>query len=207
MPRRRPPPGEVAASEPLPVGAGMLAAQPADDPVPDIGAQVAEGGLGHPVSEVVGPAPQHRVEPAQQFVERFVATLAAQGLHRGHDLPKRDLGRIGIDEVLGRASLPVTPDAPGEEDEALVDVGDGGLGLRQAQPDGGQDRCCFAPQHLGVGPVAVDDRGTVACVQLNVFGRSNLVGRRKQQRRQPGSHGPRQHSIEHPFVTQGTVRR
>lgn len=31
------------------------------------------------MAEVVGPASQHRVDPAQQFGERFVATLAVVG--------------------------------------------------------------------------------------------------------------------------------
>jgi hypothetical protein len=61
---RRPPPRKGAPAELLPIGPAVLVAEPADDPAPDEGAQVAKGRLRHPVPEVGGPAPEHRVDRA-----------------------------------------------------------------------------------------------------------------------------------------------
>jgi hypothetical protein len=45
----------------------------------------------------------------------------------------------------------VALDAPAEEADALVDVADARLGLRQAQAHGGQHHCDLARERLGVG--------------------------------------------------------
>ena len=68
----RPPPRQVAASEPLPVGVGMLAAQPVDDPCPGVGASLAEGALGHPRGGSSWSSPAARVEPAQKSGQRMM---------------------------------------------------------------------------------------------------------------------------------------
>jgi hypothetical protein len=44
------------------------------------------------------------------------------------------------------ASLPVALDAPAEEVEALIDMGDQGLVRRQAQAHRGQDICDLLPE-------------------------------------------------------------
>ena len=64
-----PPVGQVVPSQPPSVGTAMLAAQPADHPQPGELVQVGEGVLGHAVAEVVGPAPQHPVQAAQEAGE------------------------------------------------------------------------------------------------------------------------------------------
>ena len=59
--------------------------------------------------------------------------------------------RIGVDVEPVGAPLTVTLDAPPEEIEALVDVGDQGLLRRQAQAYRGQDPRDLLPQGFGVG--------------------------------------------------------
>jgi hypothetical protein len=51
-----PPVGQVAPSQPLPVGPAMLATKPSDHAQPRELVHVSEGRLGHAVPEVVGPA-------------------------------------------------------------------------------------------------------------------------------------------------------
>ena len=58
--------GPVSSPEGLPPRLAMFVPQPSDDPVPRVVAQVSESGLGHRVTEVGRPAPQHRIELAQQ---------------------------------------------------------------------------------------------------------------------------------------------
>jgi hypothetical protein len=55
----------------------------------------------------------------------------------------------------------VTLDAPAEEIKALVDVGDQGLLLRQAQAHRGQDPCDLLPEGFGVGLGAVHHQAPV----------------------------------------------
>ena len=124
------------------------------DRLPRVVAQVAEGRGGHPGPEVGAPAPQHRVEPEQQGSSGwFVSTCSAHVLTLAIDGPQGLLGRVGVDVVPVGASFAVTLDAPPEEVEALVDVGDQGLLRRQAQTHRGQDRRDLLPQRLGVRPV------------------------------------------------------
>src|SRR5215813_709377 len=124
----------VAAAQFLPGDPAVFAAQPSDHPVPCVGAQVLEGGLGHPGLEVGAPAPQHPVELDEQDIKRQArAGSAGPRLDLAHDGLDGLAGWIGVDVVPVRAPLPVTLDVPAEEVEALVDVGDQGLFLRQAQ--------------------------------------------------------------------------
>src|SRR5829696_3971062 len=115
----RPPPREVAPFQPAPVRLGVFAAQPAGNPPPCVGAQVAEGASGHPAAEVGTPAAQHRVEPVEQLAERLVVATAGDRLDLRLDRRKRRLGGVGVD-VAAAVRGPVTLDAPAEELDALV---------------------------------------------------------------------------------------
>ena len=76
--------------------------------------------------EVGAPAPQHRVEPGEELVERLLMAGRGDLLHLRRHAQERALGRVGVHRgpaVTSQAAL----DPPAEEVEALVDVGDGGL--------------------------------------------------------------------------------
>ena len=55
--------------------------QPADDPPEGEEVDVAEGAFAHPVTEVVAPSPQHRVQPAEQVCKRSMLRSASQRPH------------------------------------------------------------------------------------------------------------------------------
>src|SRR5215468_11020009 len=97
----------VAAAEFLPVHLAVFAADPGDDPLPGVGAQVLERRERHAGPEVGGPAPQHPVELVQQGSQRQVGVLAADRLDLGHDGLNGLAGRVGVDVVLPRAPLAV----------------------------------------------------------------------------------------------------
>jgi hypothetical protein len=69
---------EEAAGQGVPVQPGVPFAEPARDPPEGVVIEVAEGPRGHTVAEIVAPAPQNRVEPAQQVCERSVFGSAGQ---------------------------------------------------------------------------------------------------------------------------------
>ena len=75
-----PPPGEVAADD-----GGMFNevsfAEPADDPREGEVVDVVEGARGRAVTEVVVPAPQRQVQPAQQVCKRSTSCSASQQPH------------------------------------------------------------------------------------------------------------------------------
>ena len=87
-------------------------------------------------------------------------TCPAQRLDLRRDGPQGLLGGVGVDVVPVGASLAVALDAPAEEVEALVDVGDQSLLRRQAQAHRGQDPGDLLPQGFGVAPGAVTPSGT-----------------------------------------------
>jgi len=59
-----------------PIQPDVAFANPTDDPPKDIVVEIVEGLCGHAVAEIVAPAPQYRIKPAQQLGESSV-TLAA----------------------------------------------------------------------------------------------------------------------------------
>jgi hypothetical protein len=73
----------------------------------------------------------------------------------------RLLGRIGVDVVHVRASLAVTLDTPAEKVEAVINMGDQSLLLRQAQSHRGQDLRDLLPPGFGVFLGALDDQAPV----------------------------------------------
>src|SRR6266581_3422413 len=111
----------VTASEVPPGTARMLA------PLPQEGPQVAKRRIRAAVLEVVGPAPQHRIELLQQDLQRLVQVLPAPRLDLGHDGVQRLLGRVHVDVVLAGSPFPMTLDTPAEEIQPLIDVGHQGL--------------------------------------------------------------------------------
>src|SRR5665647_3440497 len=111
----------------------LLVAEPADHPMPKKSTQVTEGRLGDPMAEVVGPPSQYRVEPVDEGGERLVRRPLRRSLNLGLHWGQCGLGGIGVHVVLRRASLLVPLDTESEEVEALVDVDDPRLLLRQAQ--------------------------------------------------------------------------
>ena len=115
-----------------------------------VNAEVAEGRLGHPVPEVGGPAPQHRIELAQQDRERLV--VSRRVIARTLALTSRQApsSTARCRRRACRASLPVPLDAEPEEVEALVDVADPRLRLRQAQAHRRQYRRDLFSQGFGV---------------------------------------------------------
>jgi hypothetical protein len=149
-----PPAWQPAATYAPPAGAWVLAAQPADHPPPAERVQVGERLAGGPVPEIVGPAAQHPVQPVQHDRQRLVGGLSGDRPHLRLDGRKGLAGRVGVDVVPRAASLLVALDAPAEEVEALLDVTDGGLLLRQPQPHRGQHRRDLLTQRLGVLPGA-----------------------------------------------------
>src|SRR5215813_11277826 len=136
------PPSAVAVAplDGLPCDPAVFAPRPPYDPVPGIAGQVSEGGGGHAGPEVRAPASQRRVELADEGLERLVDAAPADRLHFHRHGLDGFAGRVGVDVVPAGASLAVALDAPAEEVEALIDVGDLRLLRRQAQAHRGQDR-------------------------------------------------------------------
>src|SRR5207247_527781 len=130
--------GAVAAADSLQRDPAVLAPCPSLDPVPGEFGQAGEGDGGHSGLEVRAPAPQRRVELADEGLERLVDVAPADRLHLDRYRLDGFAGRIGVDVIPAGASLAVALDAPAEEVEALVDVGDLRLLRRQAQAHRGQ---------------------------------------------------------------------
>ena len=99
--------------------------EPADDPPEGEVIDVVEGPGRHAVTEVVAPAPQYRVQPAQQVFERSMLCSAGQQSGLPDDRSQRLLRRVGVDRLLAGPASPVAAlDTPPQEVEALVDVAD-----------------------------------------------------------------------------------
>jgi hypothetical protein len=131
------PTGKEAPDQGVHVQPDVSIAQPAHDPPEGVVIEVAEGARGHAVAEVVAPAPQHRVEPAQQVCERSVFRSAGQGPHLVDDRRERLLRRVGVDRGLPASASPGSAlDVPAEEVEPLIDVADPALLDRQRRPIG-----------------------------------------------------------------------
>src|SRR5262249_3861410 len=126
---RRPGPLLETTANPLPVAPVVLSREPAHHPAPDKSAQVGEGRLGYPVPEVVGPAPQQRIEAMQQELQGLVQRLLTDGPDPGLHRRQRALARVGVHVPLGRASLLLPPDAEAKEVEALIDVSNPVFGI------------------------------------------------------------------------------
>jgi hypothetical protein len=78
-------------------------------PRPRVAAEIGKGRVGHPGSEVSTPAPQHRVEPEEQGIQRLIrADLSAQRLDLPGDGVERLLRWVGVDVVPVAASFTVT---------------------------------------------------------------------------------------------------
>ena len=77
------PPWEVAASQRAPVRLGVLVAQPADHAPERVVVEVAERARADAVAEVGAPAPQYRVEPVEELVERVVVAAPGDRFHLG----------------------------------------------------------------------------------------------------------------------------
>jgi len=116
---------EVPAPEAFPSDPAVFPLQPLDHlPPRDVG-EVAKCLAGYTRPEVRAPSSQDPVEMDQQDVQRLVRVhVPARGLDLGRDGTQCLLGRVGVDVSLAGSSLSVALDAPAEEVEALVDVGD-----------------------------------------------------------------------------------
>ena len=79
-----------------------------------------------------------------------MCALPEDRLDLGHDRGERLSRWPDVDGLLVRSWFGLPLDAEAQEVEALVDVGDRGLFLREAQPHGGQQLCHLVPQRLGM---------------------------------------------------------
>ena len=140
----------------------MFAPYPFHDLAPGVGAQVLERGAGHAGPKEGAPAPQQPVERDEQGVERQVGSCApALFPHLAREGLDGLAGWIGIDVVPVGAWLAVALHAPAEEVQALVDVGDQRLVLRQAQAHGGQDLGDLVTECLRIGSGAGNHQAPV----------------------------------------------
>ena len=74
-----------------------------------------------------------------------------------------------------RASLLLPLDAEAQKVEALVDVDDPRLLLRETEPHGRENRCRLGPKRLGIGPRACHDNHEVVRVADEAVGGKALV--------------------------------
>jgi hypothetical protein len=97
----------------------------------------------------------------QQYFERLVPVQAAERPDLARDRLDGLLARVGVDVSLVRPWLAVALDAPAEEVQALVYVGDQRLGLRQAKAHRCQRRRCLLAHCLDVRPLAFHQKHPV----------------------------------------------
>jgi hypothetical protein len=90
----------------------VFAPCPSDDPAQGVVGQVGEGGGGHAGAKVNAPAPQRRVELADEGLERLVDVAPANCLDLDRDRFDGFAGRVGVDVVPVGAFLAVALDAP-----------------------------------------------------------------------------------------------
>src|SRR6266545_5373760 len=110
----------------------MSFAHPSDDGPPCDVVYVGERAFGHPVLEVVAPAPQSIVELLQQVGQCSMSSSACQLPDLSEDRGKRLLRRPGVDIPLRRPSLDLPLDTEAEKVKPLVDVADPAFVHRQA---------------------------------------------------------------------------
>ena len=124
-------------------------AEPADDSPEGEVVDVAEGPLRHAVPEVRAPAPQDRIDAAQQVCERPMSCPVGELPHLTLDRGQRLLRRVGVDgPPIGPASPRSALNVPAEEVEPLVDVADARLLNRQAQTHRREHRCNLVKQRF-----------------------------------------------------------
>ena len=90
-------------------------AKPVDHPAPGKGVQVAEGPRRHAVPEVVGPAPQHRVQPLQKVGKGLVRVALCERTHLRLDRRKGGLRRVGVHRAPIRSFLALPLDVEAEK--------------------------------------------------------------------------------------------
>ncbi len=95
--------------------------------------QIKEGDGGNAGAKVDAPAPQCRVELADEGLERLADVAPADCLDLNRDRFDGFAAGVGVDVVPVGASLAVTLEALAEEVKALVDMGDLRLFRREAQ--------------------------------------------------------------------------
>src|SRR5579871_5843859 len=105
----------------------VLVAQPTPDPPPGEGGEKGKGLGRNPVTVVVRPTPQHKVESVQQGGEVLVCRSARCITYLCLDRREGGSGRERVYETLGGASLLVTLNVHPQEVEALVNVDDSRL--------------------------------------------------------------------------------
>src|SRR6202022_2693174 len=137
-----PPVSGVAPSQYSHPRLGVFVAQPAPHPPPGEGGEEGEGLSRCPVTMVVRPTPQHKVESVQQGGEGVVCRSARRVTYFGLNRCKGGSGRVGVHEALRGAALLVALDVHPQEVEALVDVDDSRLLFGKAQAHGEKPRCC-----------------------------------------------------------------
>src|ERR1039457_4279949 len=115
-----------------PVQAPVPFTEPADYPPPCEVFEVAEGRRRHAVPEVAAPAPQDRVELAQQVSERLVPCSFRHRPHLADNRVQRFLRRIGVDNLPGCSLLGPPLEVKAQEVKPLVNMADPGLGPGQA---------------------------------------------------------------------------
>src|SRR5262249_26028613 len=114
----------MPSTEPLPIPTVMFSAEPAHDPSPREGIEIAERRCGRTVAEVVGPASEERIHALEEGGERQVLRSLRQRSRPTADGQESLLRRVCIDVTLGTASLLLAPNSPAQEVEALVNVDD-----------------------------------------------------------------------------------
>src|SRR5262249_40532829 len=127
------------------------------------------------VTKVAGPASQHRVELVEQAAERPVQRSLSQRPDRALDVRQSGLAGVGVNQTLARASLLVPLDAEAEKVEALVNVSDPRLGLREPQPNGTQHPCHLVAQGYGVVALAGHQNHEVVRVADEAGGRQTVA--------------------------------
>ena len=81
------PTGEEPTDQGVFVQPDVPLGQPPEHPPEGEVVQIAEGPSGHPVPKVIAPAPQHRIDPAQQVGERFDGVPGGTGTDHQDEPP------------------------------------------------------------------------------------------------------------------------
>src|SRR5207245_4304308 len=88
----------VSTEELAPAGAGMFVAHPSPDPPPQVVPDVVVSGRRAAVPEILGPSPDHPVEPVNQDTRGLVGVMTCgHGLDPTTNRLHRFLRRVAID--------------------------------------------------------------------------------------------------------------
>jgi hypothetical protein len=114
LPRR-----EVAADKFPLTEPGVSFADPTENPVPCVMAQITEGLRRHTMSEIVTPSPQHGIYAAQQIAKRSMFVSGSERSNLCHHREQALLRWVGVDRSFPGSTASVAAlDAPPEEVES-----------------------------------------------------------------------------------------